>query len=145
MRMKQTKVYSAQHTGVHALQWHICRSWSIPGIEWYIHKQSQLVKVGLIWIHQHQSGLDCRSQLCLMLNNSPGTNEQQKLELTHEHPTCISVTYSLGCGSDVCPNFYDLPGNAVALPLICEPVTHILTHIPIIPYTVMIAIGPSQI
>jgi hypothetical protein len=36
MRMKQTTIYKVHNVlQVHMLRWHICRSWGVPGLEWY--------------------------------------------------------------------------------------------------------------
>jgi len=49
-----------------------CHSWGVPDREWDIHNESQLATVDLIEIQECYSGLDCRSQLCLNFNHSPG-------------------------------------------------------------------------
>jgi hypothetical protein len=108
-----------------------CRSWGVPDLEWDIHNELQLAKVDLIEIQERYSGLNCRSRLCLNFNHwpnhRPGHTQQRKVQLHHEYPSRVSDSDALGCRSEVCPNAYDIPPQAAALPRISEPMSHILT------------------
>jgi len=129
MRMKETKIYSALQTGIHALWWRICHFWGVPGLKWNIHNESQLVKVGFIQIQEHHSGLDGRFQFLQNINQRPGNVLQGKLHLSHEYLSHVSVSDTLPCGSWVCPNFNDMPGTAATLLPISEPMSDILTEV----------------
>jgi hypothetical protein len=60
-------------------------------------------------------------------NHRPGHTQQRKVQLCHEYPSRGSVSDTLGCRSEVCPNNYDIPAWAAALPQIHERMSHILT------------------
>jgi len=109
-----------------------CCSWSVADREWHIHNDSQLAKVDRIEIQERHSGLDCRSLLCLNFNHwpnhRPGHAQQGKVQLRHDYPSRVSVSDALGCLSEVCPNNYDVPTQAAALPQICDPMSHIPTQ-----------------
>jgi len=106
-------------------------SWGVSDLKWDIHNESQLAKVDLIEIQERHSGLHCRSQLCLNFNHWPNHrpqhNQQQKVQRRHEYPSRVSVSNALGCWTEVCPNDYDIPAQAAALPRISELMSHILT------------------
>jgi len=106
---------------VHALRWLICPSWGVPGLQWYIHNEWQLAKVSFIHIQECHSELDCRFQLCLNFNHRPGNTQQQNQQLSHEYTSRVSTLDALGCWSEVCPNFWDMPMKDAALPRISEP------------------------
>jgi len=105
-----------------------CRCWGMPNLEWDIHNESQLANVGLIEIQECHSGPDCRSQLCLNCNHIPGHTQQRKAQLHREYPSHISVSDTLGWQSEVCPNYYDISAEAVALPWISKPLSDILSQ-----------------
>jgi len=63
---------------------------------------------------------DCGSQVRLNLNHRPANSLQQKLQLSHELANYVSLSDFLGCGSEVCLNFYHLLATAVATPAIHE-------------------------
>jgi len=105
-----------------------CRCWGMPDLEWDIHNESQLAKVGLIEIQEHPSGLDCKSMLCLNFDHSPGHAQGWKVQHWQEYLSCVSVSDALGCRSKVCPNDYDMLAQAAALPWTCEPLSHTLTQ-----------------
>jgi hypothetical protein len=46
--------------------------------------------------------------------------------LGHEYLSCVSVCDALGCRSVVCPNGYNIPGEATALSRINEPIFNIM-------------------
>ena len=94
------------------------------GLELYIHNWSLLVKCGFIQIQERHSGLHCRSQLCLNFNQMPGKNWLGKLHLSHEYPSCISVSHTQGRGAQVGLNINATLENAAALPQISESVSH---------------------
>ena len=129
MEIEQTNIYCAFQSGIHALRWCICHSRGIPGPEWSIHTASQLIKVGLIQIQERHSGLDCRSQLCQQINHRPANTWERKLQLCHEYLSRVTVSYTVGCGSGMCPNIDDMPANAATLLRISEPVSHILRQV----------------
>ena len=78
----------------------------------------QLVKVGFIHIHKAHSGQNWRFQFWMIFNHRPRKPQQWKGHLRQEYPSCVSASNSLGCGSEVCQNFNDMPANAAALPQI---------------------------
>jgi hypothetical protein len=108
-----------------------CCSWGVPDLEWDLHNQLQLGKVDLIDIQECHSGLDCRSQLCQNFNHwpnhRPGHTQQQKVQVRHEYSRCVSISDAMEYRSEVCPNSYDIPAQAAALPRNSEPMSHILT------------------
>jgi len=122
-----------------------CHCSGVPGLEWYIHHELQIVKVGFRQIQECHSGLDCRSQLCLTIKYRPGNTWQRKLQLGHESPSRVPVSNSLGCWSEVWPNYYDMPVQPTALPQISEPESHILTQGLHISETVFIAAWDWQL
>jgi len=50
------------------------------------------------------------------------------VQLRHEYPSGVSVSDNLGSQSEVCPNDYNIPEKAAAMPQIREPMSHILTQ-----------------
>jgi len=101
-----------------------CLSWNDN-----IDNHSQLVKVGFIHMQEAHSGQDWRSQLWMIFNHRPGNPRQWKRHLSQEYLSHISTSNSLGCGSEVCQNFNDMPAKAADLPWISEPMSHILTQV----------------
>ena len=97
-----------------------CCCWSMPQLEWYIHNELQLAKVGLIEIPECCSALDWRSPLYLNFNERPGHIQHQKLQLSYEYPSHVSVSDILKCRSEVYPNNHDIPAQAAGLPWISE-------------------------
>jgi len=144
MRMKQTTELIALLTEIHVLRWRIYRSRGVPGPEGYIHNELQLVKVGFIHIQEPHSGLDCRSQLCQNINHRPGNTQKRSLQFTHGYLSSVSVSDTLGCGSEECPNINDMPPKPVTSLRICEPISHILTQVLNISSTNLIAKWDGQ-
>jgi len=103
-----------------------------------IYNDSQLVKVGFIHIPEAHSGQDWRSQVCMIFNHRPGKPRQGKLHLSQEYPSCVSAADLLGCGPEVRQNFNNMPVKAVALPRKSEPMSHILTQVLNIAWSVLI-------
>jgi len=126
MRMKQTKIESALWSGVHALQRLIvaveaCLSWkdtltmsgSLPKLASY--KSKNVIQD---WI----ADPNCAGNL----KHRPGHMQPRNLQRSHEYPSRVSD--SLGCGSVVCPNDYDIPAQAASSPQIQELISPILTQ-----------------
>jgi len=131
VRITQTKIYRALWIGEHALRrrtvaFEECLTWNET-----FTMSCKLANVDLIEIQERHSGLDCTSRLCLNFNHwanhRPGHLQQPKVQLYHQYPSHSSDSDALGCRSEVCPNDYDIPPQAAALPWISEPMFHILT------------------
>jgi hypothetical protein len=71
-----------------------CRCWCMHELEWFGYNELQLANVALIEIHEHHSGLDCKSQLYLNFNYRPGHTQQWKLQLTYKYLSRVSVWFS---------------------------------------------------
>jgi hypothetical protein len=58
--------------------------------------------------------------LCLNFNHwrnhRPGYTQLRKMQLRHNYLSHITDSDALGCRSEVCPNDYDSPAKAAALP-----------------------------
>jgi len=129
MPMYETKIHHAPQSARHVLWWRICCYWGMNGPEWYICNEPKLVNVGVIHIQEPYSWLHGWSQLCQNINNWPGNAWQRKLQLVHQYLSHISASDTLGCRSEVCLNFTDIPGKAATLVQICKPMSHILTDV----------------
>jgi len=95
--------------------------WGIPGMEWHINNESWCVKVGLTKPNEPLTGLDCRFQVCLNVNQRPWNTQEGKLTLRDEYTTHVSSSDSPGCGPELCLIRYHMAANPVAWQLIHEP------------------------
>jgi len=137
--IKETEVLSTLQTGIHMLWWHVCQSRGQSAPEWYIHTQSQLTTVGFIEMQEPHLWLDWRFQLCQNFNYRTGNTWQQKLQLSNEYLSHVSVFDTQGWDSEVCQNFNDMPATAATFLGISKRKSHILTEVLIIAYTDFIA------
>jgi len=127
--MKQTAISSALQTGVHALQWLICHSWGKHGLQRFIQYGSHVVKVVFIQIREPDFWVDCRYQLSINFNHKLHNTWQRKLQLCRGYQGHVLSSDSLGSGSHMSINFYDIPTIAPTLPRISGPQSWIPTHV----------------